>query len=377
MHLPIYLDYNSTTPVDETVLETMLPYFSTHYGNASSKTHTFGWLADGAVKHARQQVADCIGAEENEIIFTSGSTESINLAIKGIYEVYREKGNHIVTVQTEHNAVLDVCENLEKKGAKITYLKVNQEGLIDIQELEEAITDKTILVCVMMANNETGVIQDIESISKIVHAKKSLLFCDATQAIGKANVNVNDLGVDLLCVSAHKIYGPKGVGALYIRRKNPRVTLQSLIDGGGHERGLRSGTLNVPGIVGLGKACELAKMNYWDFNEKVSKLRAHLEHQLLDIEGLRINGSTRSRLYNTSNIYFPKFKASQIISKLTNIAVSAGSSCNSAIAKPSHVLTAMGMSELEAYSCIRFSLGKYTTEEEIKVTIDSIKKLYA
>ncbi len=377
MHYPIYLDYNSTTPVDEKVLESMMPYFTVHFGNAASKTHSFGWLAEGAIKTARKQVADCIGAEESEIIFTSGSTESINIALKGIYEVYEQKGNHIVTVKTEHKAVLDVCESLEKRGARVTYLNVDKEGLIDLNELENSITDKTILVCVMLANNETGVVQDIESISKIVHDKKSLLFCDTTQAIGKTNIDVNELGIDMLCISAHKIYGPKGVGALYVRRKNPRVTLQALFDGGGHEKGLRSGTLNVPGIVGLGYACELAQKNIWDFNEKVSKHRAMIEHQLLDIEGLRINGSTRSRLYNTSNLFFPRYKANDLISKLDKLAVSTGSACTSAIPQPSHVLKAMGLSDDEAYASIRFSLGKYTTEEEIKTTIDLIKNLYA
>lgn len=373
---PIYLDYNATTPVDAKVLVQMLPYFSEIYGNAASKTHSMGWEAEGAVDKARQQVASFLHCEKEEIIFTSGSTESCNLAIKGVFEKYKAKGDHIITVSTEHKAVLDTCASLEKKGARVTYLGVDPEGMIDLAQLKEAITDKTILVCVMAANNETGVLQPLEEISKIVHAGNTLLFCDATQAAGKMKVDVNEMGVDLLCISAHKFYGPKGIGALYVRRKDPRVILQAQMDGGGHERGLRSGTLNVPGIVGLGKACEIAANELWDVNTKISTFRAKLEHYLLDIEGVRINGNTRTRLYNTASICFSGTKADSILSKINSrICVATGSACTSALAQPSHVLKAMGLSNEDAYSSVRFSLGKYTTEEEIEETIFLLKSI--
>jgi len=372
----IYLDYNATTPVDEQVMQEMLPYFTTHFGNAASKTHALGWQAEAAVDKARKQIASFINCEEGELVFTSGSTESCNLAIKGVFEKYKTKGNHIITVATEHKAVLDTCAALEKQGAIVTYLSVSPEGLIDLDELKNRITDKTILVCVMLANNETGVIQPIEQIAEIVHAHKSILFCDATQAAGKMMLDVNELGVDLLCLSAHKFYGPKGIGALYVRRKNPRVSLQAQIDGGGHEHGLRSGTLNVPAIVGFGKACEIVQDEIWDNNTKLSALRAKIEHQLLDIEGVRINGSTRYRLYNTANICFSGIKADSLISKVNHkLCVAAGSACTSALAQPSHVLKAMGLSEADCYSSIRFSLGKYNTEQEIETTISLIKEM--
>ena len=371
----IYLDYNATTPVDERVLQEMLPFFTTHFGNAASKTHAFGWQAEAVVDKARKRVAAFINSEENELVFTSSSTESCNLAIKGVFEKYQSKGNHIITVATEHKAVLDTCAELEKRGALITYLSVNPEGLIDLDELKNCITDKTILVCVMLANNETGVIQSMQQIAEIVHAHKSILFCDATQAAGKVMIDVNDLGVDLLCLSAHKFYGPKGIGALYIRRKNPRVVLQAQIAGGGHKQGLRSGTLNVPAIVGLGKACEIAQQELWDNNTKVSALRARLEHYLLDIDGVRINGSTKYRLYNTANICFSGLNADAIIAKVNHkLCVAAGSACTSALAQSSHVLKAMGLSEDDCYASIRFSLGKYTTEQEIDTTLALIKE---
>jgi cysteine desulfurase len=358
----IYLDYNATTPVDPKVLEAMLPYFTEVYGNAASKTHALGWQAEAAVEIARKQVAGLIGCEDNEIIFTSGSTEACNLAIKGVFEKYQSKGNHIITVATEHKAVLD------------TYLSVNPEGLVDLDELKKTITEKTILVCVMLANNETGVIQPLKEIAEITHAHNSILFCDATQAAGKTMLDVNEMGIDLLCISAHKFYGPKGVGALFVRRKSPRVILQAQIEGGGHEKGLRSGTLNVTGIVGLGKACELAQKEMWDNNTKTGTLRAKLEHYLLDIPGVRINGSTKYRLYNTANICFSGTKADSIISKINSkICVSSGSACSSALAQPSHVLKAMGMSDEDSYSSIRFSLGKFTTEEEIEETLKLLK----
>ncbi len=372
----IYLDYNATTPVDEKVVQEMMPYFSTYFGNAASKTHAFGWQAEAAVDKSRMQIAEFIGAEKEEIIFTSGSTESCNLAIKGVFEKYQAKGNHIITVATEHKAVLDTCVALEKKGATITYLPVSPEGLIDLDELKNCITDKTILVCVMLANNETGVIQPIEQIAEIVHQHKSILFCDATQAAGKMQMDVNELGTDLLCISAHKFYGPKGVGALYVRRKNPRVSLQEQLNGGGHENGLRSGTLNVPAIVGFGKACEIAQLELWDNNTKLSALRAKIEHYLLDIEGVRINGSTKYRLYNTANICFSGIKADSLIAKINHkLCVAAGSACTSALAQPSHVLKAMGLSDVDCYSSIRFSLGKYNTDQEIYETITLIKEV--
>ncbi|MCE9539413.1 MAG: aminotransferase class V-fold PLP-dependent enzyme, partial [Bacteroidetes bacterium] len=263
MKSPIYLDHNATTPVDKRVLEKMLPYFTEKFGNASSRTHAFGWVAEDAVKTAREQVAQLINCLAQEIIFTSGATEAINLAIKGVWENYQTKGNHIITVKTEHKAVLDTCKSLERKGAEVTYLSVDREGLIDLEELKNALRPQTILVAVMYANNETGVIQPIKQIADLIHANNSVFMCDATQAVGKINCDVEDDHIDLMCLSAHKFYGPKGVGALYVRRKNPRVTLYPQIDGGGHERGLRSGTLNVTGIVGLGKACEIAQLEMW------------------------------------------------------------------------------------------------------------------
>ena len=346
-----------------------------HFGNAASKTHALGWQAEAATDKARQQVAEFISSEKEEIIFTSGSTESCNLAIKGVFQKYQAKGHHIITVATEHKAVLDTYAALEKQGALVTYLPVSPEGLLDLDELRKAITTQTILVCVMLANNETGVIQPIQGIAEIVHAHKSILFCDATQAAGKMNIDVNELGADLLCLSAHKFYGPKGIGALYIRRKNPRVVLQEQIDGGGHERGLRSGTLNVPAIVGLGKACELVQNEIWDTNAHVSALRAKIEHQLLDIPGVRINGSTRYRLYNTANICFSGIPADQLISKINHkICVAAGSACTSALAQPSHVLEAMGLTKEDCYSSIRFSIGKQNTAQEINNCISLIKE---
>lgn len=361
----IYLDYNSTTPVDKNVLAAMLPFFAENFGNASSRTHAYGWIAAEAVKTAREQIAALINCLDQEIVFTSGSTEAINLAIKGVYENYQTKGNHIITVKTEHKAVIDTCKALEQKGASITYLSVNREGLIDIAELKNALTPRTILTAVMYVNNETGVIQPIREIADCVHAHSSIFFCDASQAVGKINIDVEEEHIDLMCLSAHKFYGPKGVGALYVRRKNPRVTLFPQIDGGGHERGLRSGTLNVPGIAGLGKACELAKNEMWDNAAAISKLRTKLEQGLCAHENVFINGSTKHRLFNTANILFHGVRSESLISKIPSIAAAMGSACTSAIPEPSHVLQAMGIKEEDAYSSIRFSLGKYTTEEEI------------
>lgn len=381
---PIYLDYNATTPVDKRVLDAMLPYFIEKFGNASSRTHSFGWIAEDAVKIARQQVADLINCLEQEVVFTSGSTEAINLAIKGVWENYKSKGKHIITVKTEHKAVLDTCISLEKKGAEITYLNVDREGIIDLEELKKALRPETILVAVMYANNETGVIQPIKQIADLVHSNNSpfeggqggcFLFCDATQAVGKINIDVQDEHIDLMCLSAHKFCGPKGIGALYVRRKDPRVTLFPQMDGGGHERGLRSGTLNVTGIVGLGKACEVAKADMWEDSARISKLRTRLEQLLCEIPNTFINGSIRDRLFNTTNICFQGMRSETLISKIPNIAVAMGSACTSAIAEPSHVLKAMGLSDEDSYSSIRFSLGKYTTEEEIKEVIEKVKAI--
>jgi len=371
---PVYLDYNATTPVDKRVLETMLPYFIEKFGNASSRTHSFGWVAEDAVKTAREQVAQLINCLSQEIIFTSGATEAINLALKGAWEIYQSKGKHIITVKTEHKAVLDTCKSLERKGAMITYLSVDREGLIDLEELKNALTPQTILVAVMYANNETGVIQPIKQIADLVHNNNSIFMCDATQVVGKINCDVEEEHIDLMCLSAHKLYGPKGVGALYVRRKNPRVTLYPQIDGGGHERGLRSGTLNVTGIVGLGKACEIAQSEMWDDAARISKLRTKLEQHLCDLENVFINGSTKNRLFNVSNITFQGTRSETLINKIPNIAVAMGSACTSAIAEPSHVLKAMGLSDADTYSAVRFSLGKYTTDTEINEVIETLNK---
>ena len=381
----IYLDHNSTTAVDPRVLEAMLPYFSEKFGNAASKTHAAGWVAEAAVEKAREQVAKLIGATSHEIIFTSGATEAINLAIKGLWETTVLSGGgrkHIVTVQTEHKAVLDTCKYLESKGAHVTYLGVDREGRIDLDELRGAVTEKTLLVCVMYANNETGTIQQIQEIAVAAHSKGAFFMTDATQAVGKINVDVNGGlavspplegvggGIDLLSFSSHKIYGPKGAGALYVRRKNPRVTLSPLIHGGGHERGLRSGTLNVPAIVGFGKACEIAEREMWDDAQRISQLRTLLEQSFSDVSN--VNGSIKNRLPNVTNLSFRGIKADELIAKLPDIAVSTGSACTSAIPEPSHVLKAMGASDEVCYSSVRFSLGKYTLPREIDSAITKI-----
>ncbi|MEO5570689.1 MAG: IscS subfamily cysteine desulfurase [Bacteroidia bacterium] len=373
LKLPIYLDYNSTTPVDPLVLEKMLPYFSEKFGNAGSKNHSFGWIAEEAVEHAREQIATFINSEKNEIIFTSGSTEAINFGLKGIFENYLTKGNQIITVKTEHKAVLDTCAYLETKGASITYLDVDREGLIDLNQLKDSITPSTILVSVMFANNETGVIQPIAEIVKICKEKNIIFFCDATQAAGKVRIDINENQIDLMCISAHKFYGPKGIGALYIRRKNPRVKPAPLIHGGGHERGFRSGTLNVPAIVGLGEACELASKKIWEESERISQLRTFFEQSLTEAGNAFINGSIRNRLHNTTNISFAGIDSSALIPEIKDIAVATGSACTSASMNPSHVLNAMGLSNDLAHSSIRFSLGRFTTEEEIKFAIEKIR----
>ncbi len=370
----IYLDYNATTPVDADVLQAMLPYFSEKFGNAASATHLAGMQAKDAVETARETIASAIQSEAQEIIFTSGATESINLAIKGVYHLYQSKGHHIITAETEHKAVLDTCRFLEKKGAAITYLKVDENGLIDLEELDRCITDKTVLVCIMYANNETGVIQPVKKISEIVHRKNSIFICDATQAVGKIPVDVQDAGIDLMCMSAHKLYGPKGVGALFVRRKNPRVSLEPLIHGGGHERGWRSGTLNVPGIVGFGKACTMAAQSD---NNDLRTLRDSFENTILDSwpDKIVINGKQAERLPNTSNVTFP-FKAVDFIRHTkTRLAIATGSACTSAENSPSHVLTAMQLTQEAAERSIRFSLGKYSTRQEMDEVIQMIREL--
>lgn len=367
----IYLDYNATTPVDKRVLDTMLPYFSEKFGNAASHTHMTGRAAERAVENARGQVSKLINCGAQEIVFTSGATEAINLAIKGVFAAYANKGKHIITFSTEHKAVLDTCQYLETLGAQVDYLPVDSEGIPDLQLLKKTIRPDTILVCAMYANNETGVIYPVKEIAEIVHSANSILFCDATQATGKLMLDVQEEGIDLMCLSAHKLYGPKGVGALYVRRKNPRVTLVPLIHGGGHERGLRSGTLNVPGIVGLGKACAIAADEMWDDSQRLSILRTLLEQSLLDLGNVFVNGSQKNRLAHVTNLAFAGIKADRLISQLPHIAMAMGSACTSALPEPSHVLKAMGR-EQYANSSVRFSLGKYTTEEEIKTVIEEI-----
>ena len=373
VQLPVYLDYNATTPCDEEVLVAMLPYFTKDFGNAASRTHAFGWKAGEAVEYAREQVAHLIGADKSEIVFTSGATESDNLALKGVYEAYASKGNHIITTVIEHKAVLDTCKHLEKLGAEITYLPVSRDGLIDLEQLQEAIRTTTILISVMYANNEIGVVQEIKAIGKIAKKHNIIFFSDATQAIGKIEVDIHDDDIDLLALSSHKIYGPKGAGALYVRRKNPRVKIAAQIDGGGHERAMRSGTLNVPGIVGLGMACEIANQRLTKESEYVGRLRDKLENGLLSIEESYVNGSTTRRLPNTTNMAFKNVEGNALMIGLQkNIAVSSGSACTSASLEPSYVLKALQLDDELAKSSLRFSLGRYTKEEEIDFVIKQV-----
>lgn len=370
----IYFDNNATTQNDKRVLDAMLPFLTENFANPSS-THHFGISANEAIKKSRIQVAEFIRADENEIIFTSGATEAINIAIKGIAESYSIKGKHIITVSTEHYAVLDTCKHLETKGYEITYLPVSRDGLIDLTELKNAIREDTILVCVMYVNNETGVIQPIKNIASIAHEAGSLFITDATQAVGKIEIDVDALGVDLLCLSGHKMYAPKGIGALYVRQQINTIKLPTFIHGGGHERGVRSGTLNVPGIIALAKACEIAQTEMKQDSERISALRDELENELLKIEGSFVNGNRENRIFNTTNICFPNVDANVLIGRMKNIAVSNGSACTSAVVEPSHVLTAMGLSEDEAFGSIRFSLGRYNTKEEVISATQLIKVL--
>ncbi|MBS1908701.1 MAG: IscS subfamily cysteine desulfurase [Bacteroidetes bacterium] len=375
MKLPIYLDNNATTPMDPRVLEAMTPYFLEHYGNAASRNHPFGWEAEEAVDYARGQVAKLIGADPKEIIFTSGATEADNLAIKGVFEMYASKGNHIITATTEHKAVLDTCKHIEKLGGEVTYLPVNAEGLIDLNELEAAIKPTTILVAIMYANNEIGTIQPVKEISAIAKKKGVLFFTDATQAVGKIPVDVIKDGIDLMSFSAHKMYGPKGVGALYVRRKNPRVKVTAQIDGGGHERGMRSGTLNVPGIVGFGKACELCQLEMEEETKRLINLRDKLETELMKLEEAYVNGSREHRLPHVANISFKYVEGEGLMMGFNkNIALSSGSACTSASLEPSYVLKALGLGDDLAHSSLRFGLGRFTTEDQIDYTVKSISE---
>ena len=371
---PIYLDNHATTPVDPRVLAAMLPFFTEKFGNASSKNHPFGWEAEAAVDSAREQVARLIGASSpREIVFTSGATESDNLAIKGVAQAYRERGNHIVTCATEHKAVLDACKALEKQGCKVTYLRVQSNGLVDLQRLEDSLTDKTILVSIMAANNEIGTIQPVEEIGRLTKKKGIFFHTDATQAVGKIPVDVDKMAIDLLSLTAHKIYGPKGVGALYVRSANPRMKVTPMLDGGGHERGMRSGTLNVPGIVGLGIACEVAKNEMGGEAERLIGLREHLRRGLFaELEDVYINGDPVKRLPGNLNMSFAYIDGESLMMGLKEIAVSTGSACTSASLEPSHVLKALGLDDSLAHASIRFGVGRFNTAEEIEYTVGRV-----
>lgn len=380
MKLPIYLDNHATTPVDPRVLQAMMPYFTEKFGNAASRNHVFGWEAEEAVEKARKQVASLIGANPKEIVFTSGATESNNLAIKGVAEMYAERGNHIITAATEHKAILDTCKHLEKHGYRVTYLPVMGDGRVDPEMVRDAITDKTILVTIMYANNEIGVINPIRAIGKICKQRGVLFHCDAVQAVGKIPVNVLEDNIDLLSISAHKIYGPKGVGALYVRRKNPRVQLTAQIDGGGHERGMRSGTLNVPGIVGLGEACAICEREMPEESARLKAMRDWLKNKLeSELDEVTVNGSMEHRLPNNLNMSFAYVEGESLLMGINDVAVSSGSACTSATLEPSYVLKALGMGDDLAHSSIRFGIGRFNTQEEIEYTanklIEVVRKL--
>ncbi|MBI1750544.1 MAG: IscS subfamily cysteine desulfurase [Acidobacteria bacterium] len=364
--LPIYMDYHATTPVDPRVLEAMLPYFTNHFGNAASRNHPFGWAAEEAVENSRAQIARLIGATPKEIIFTSGATESDNLALKGIAEMYRERGNHIITQVTEHKAVLDTCKRLEKSGCEVTYLPVEKDGRINLDDLRRAITPKTILISIMYANNEIGVVQPIAEIGRIAKEKGVFFHVDGVQAVGKVPVDVQKDNIDLLSLSAHKMYGPKGVGALYVRRRNPRVQLAAIVDGGGHERGMRSGTLNVTGIVGFGKACELCQNEMTEESERLHRLCERLKDNLFGkLDEIFINGSMTHRLPHNLNISFAYVEGESLLMGINDVAVSSGSACTSATLEPSYVLKALGVGEDLAHTSIRFGLGRFNTQEEV------------
>ncbi len=373
MNFPIYFDNNATTPCDPRVVDTMIPFFTQNFGNAASRNHSFGWSAEEAVDYAREQVAKLIGADPKEIIFTSGATEGDNLAIKGVYEMYASKGNHIITTTIEHKAVLDTCKHLEKLGAEVTYLPVDAEGMINLRDLEKAITPKTILLAIMYANNEVGTVNPMREISAIAKKHGVLLFSDAVQAVGKIPVDVNKDGIDLMAFTAHKMYGPKGVGALYVRRKNPRVKVTAQLDGGGHERGMRSGTLNVPGIVGFGKACEICMLEMATDTERITKLRNKLETELLKVEESYLNGHKTNRLPHVANISFKHVEGEGLLMGINKfIALSSGSACTSASLEPSYVLKALGLGDDLAHSSLRFGLSRFSTEEEVDYTIKAV-----
>lgn len=371
----VYLDNNATTPVDPRVVKAMLPYFTEHFGNAASRNHPFGWEAEEGVDYAREQVAKLIGAEEKEIIFTSGATEAINLALKGAFEMYSKKGNHIITARTEHKAVIDTCKHIEKMGGEVTYLEVQYNGLVDLKELEAAIKPNTILVSIMFANNETGVIQPVEEIGKICEKHGVLFMSDITQAAGKVPVDVKKLGIHLATFTAHKMYGPKGVGCLYVNRIKPRVKVVAQMDGGGHERGMRSGTLNVPGIVGFGKAAEICMEQMVQDTARLSALRDKLERELGEMEEVTVNGTRETRMPHVTNMSFKHVEGEGLMMTFNqHIALSSGSACTSASLEPSYVLVAMGLGDDLAHSSLRFSLGRFTTEEDIDYTIGAIRK---
>ena len=373
MKLPIYMDYHATTPVDPRVVQAMVPFFTEHFGNPASRNHAFGWEAEEAVDEARKHVADLIGASAKEVIFTSGATEANNLAIKGVAEMYREKGNHIITCVTEHKAVIDTCKKLEKQGGRVTYLPVQKDGRIDIGQLRDAITDKTILITIMTANNEIGVLQPIAEIGAIAKEKGVLFHTDAVQAAGKVPFDVNQMKVDLVSLSAHKMYGPKGVGALYVRRRNPRVLLAEQISGGGHERGMRSGTLNVTGIVGFGKAAAIAKAEMATEAERLRGLRDKLNAALhANLDEIFVNGSVEHRLPHSLNISFAYVEGESLLMGINDVAVSSGSACTSASLEPSYVLKALGAGDDLAHSSIRFGLGRWTTEEEVNYVVERL-----
>jgi cysteine desulfurase len=373
MKLPIYFDYQATTPLDPRVLEAMMPYLTSEFGNAASRSHPFGWKAEEAVEQARNQIAALIGASGKEIVFTSGSTESINLALKGVAEMYADKGKHVITSLAEHKAVLDTCKHLEKSGLEVTYLEPTRTGRITTEMVERALRPDTILVALMWANNEVGTLNPVREIGALCHQKGVLFFSDATQAVGKVPVDVEADQVDLLCLSAHKIYGPKGIGCLYVRRKNPRVRLVAQIDGGGHERGMRSGTLNVPGIVGLGKACELARTEFEKDNTLARELRDHFEQRIFaELDHVALNGDREHRLPGNSNLSFSYVEGESLIMGIKDLAVSSGSACTSASLEPSHVLRSMKVGDELAHSSIRFGFGRFTTREQVDYAVGEV-----
>jgi cysteine desulfurase len=374
MKTPIYMDNHATTPVDPRVLEVMLPFFTEKFGNASSKNHIFGWESEAAVDYARGQVASLLKANSpRDVIFTSGATESDNLAIKGVAEAYAETGNHIITCPIEHKAVLDSCKALEKKGYQVTYVPVSREGLVDVERVRQAITPKTILISIMAANNEIGTIEPVREIGQLAKEKGILFHTDATQAIGKIPINVEEMGIDLLSLTAHKVYGPKGVGALYVRSAKPRVRINSLVDGGGQERGIRSGTLNVPGIVGLGKACEVAQQDMMLDGERLTALSERLKNGIMsELTDVGVNGHSSFRLPGNMHLSFAYIDGESLLMGLKEIAVSTGSACTTASLEPSHVLRAIGLTEDAAHSSIRFGLGRFNTEEEVDYTISRV-----